>query len=322
MSSTLEVRELGADEMDLWDHFVASSPQGTIYSENLWLKLLGCPFRVLGCYKGGELVGGIAVCEDPARPRSTLHVPPFTPFQGILLRAPRAMRYTTRESMERKISFALIQSLHCLYDNLTLAHHYNYEDIRPFYWETYRQPQEYRAFVAYTYIVDLRDIDRAWSNLDDKTRCVVHKAEKCGSSVAESDDFAVFERLHQLTFERQGASHGIEGRLLPRVYDATRAAGRCQLFLAHNREGAPTSGVLAIWDANRAYYMFGASDPMYRSDGSASLTLWRVFQSMSKRFPEIDMVGCNSPKRGAFKAGFGGTLKHYFVVTLEKIPAR
>jgi hypothetical protein len=36
---------------------------------------------------------------------------------------------------------------------------------------------------------------------------------------------------------------------------------------------------------------------MKQEDGSASLTLWRVFQSMSQRFPEIDMVGCNSAWR-------------------------
>jgi len=34
---------------------------------------------------------------------------------------------------------------------------------------------------------------------------------------------------------------------------------------------------------------------------------------MSERFPEIDLVGCNSLKRAAFNAGFGRTLKHYFV---------
>jgi Acetyltransferase (GNAT) domain len=318
LSSTLRVEELRNEEMDRWDRFVASSPQGTVFSESIWLQMLGYPFRILACYKGQDLVGGMAVFEDSQRPRATMGLPPFTPFQGILFRDAVGMKPVTRESSEKKTSFALIQALHERYDRITVPLHYTYGDIRPFYWDTYGQSNEYSAVVRYTYVVDLRDPERAWTNMDDNTRFEVRKAEKHGSTVEESDDFAAFQGMHRRTFERQGADHEIEGRLLGRVYEALKSAGRCQLFLARNQEGFQTSGVLALWDRKRAYYMFGASEPEHRNDGSASLTLWKVFQCMGQRLPEMDMVGCNSPKRGAFKAGFGGRLAHYFVMSLDR----
>ena len=315
--SALEVRELEVTGLEAWDRFVTASPQGTLFSESLWLKLCGFPFRVFGCYKGEEMVGGAAVFESASR-QDTMGLPPLTPFQGVLFRDHSAMKPPGKESLEKKISAALIEALERQYRNLTLAHHYSYEDIRPYYFHTYGQKSEYTAVVRYTHLVDLRDIERTWSNIDDNTRYEIHKAEKRGSTVAESDDFSLFDGMHQRTFERQGVERDIPADLLGRMYKRLQQEKRCQLYLARNAQGAATSGVLAVWDSKRAYYLLGASEPEHRNDGSASLALWTVFRRMAERFPEIDLVGCNSPKRGAFKAGFGGVLKHYFVVSLQR----
>ena len=318
MAAALNKREFDAAELPQWDRFVAQSPQGTIFSESLWLQAMGRPFRIYGCWKGEEIVGGIAVVEDGSRPRSTAGIPPFTPFQGILLRDSAAMRDTTRESRDRDVSFALIRRLHQEYDNLTVPLHYTYRDVRPFYWETFGHPREYAATIRYTYVVDLREVQTTWSRFDDNTRFEVRKAEKRGSSVGVSDDIGAFEQMYRRTFERQGLDAENEVRLMRRLYDVLKPAGRVQIFLARNAEGAVTSGAVAVWDTKRAYYLLGASEPAHRNDGSASLTLWHMFQSVAARAPEIDLVGCNSPRRGAFKAGFGGQLQPYFVMTIAR----
>ena len=318
MAAGLQVRELPAQELATWDLLVRESPQGTIFSESLWLQAMRRPFRVFGCWKGEELAGGIAVVEDSSRPRSTSGIPPFTPFLGILVRDAAGMRDTTRESRDREVSFALIRHLHQEYDHLTVPLHYTYRDVRPFYWETFGQPREYVATIRYTYVVDLRDLEATWSRFDDNTRFEVRKAEKRGSSVGASDDICAFEQMYRRTFERQGIDAEDEARQMRCLYDALKPAGRAQIFLAHNAEGAVTSGAVAVWDAKRAYYLLGASEPAYRNDGSASLTLWRMFQSVAARLPEIDLVGCNSPRRGAFKAGFGGLLQPYFVMSIAR----
>src|SRR5438874_10994601 len=98
--SGLEVRELVANEHEAWDRFVAISPQGNIFCETLWLKLCGFPFRIFACYKGAEMVGGVAVFED-ALGKNTMGLPPLTPFQGILFRDHGGMKPPARESLEK-----------------------------------------------------------------------------------------------------------------------------------------------------------------------------------------------------------------------------
>ena len=56
----LTVRELQPAQLSIWDRFVEQSPQGTIFSESLWLEICGLPFRGFACYKGDVIVGGVA----------------------------------------------------------------------------------------------------------------------------------------------------------------------------------------------------------------------------------------------------------------------
>lgn len=313
----LEVRELETNHLDIWDQFVEKSPQGTIFSERLWLELCGYPFRVFACFKGDEIVGGTAVFEDDSR-CNTMGLVPITPFTGFLFRDNDLMRLPLREKLEKKISVALIGALDRCYRNIVLCHHYSFHDVRPFYFHTHKSESKYLVNVRYTSVVDLSDMNQAWSRTEDNTRGNIRKGEKRGNKVQKSDDFEVFDRMHRRTFERQGIERDAPTELIARMYAKLKEKNRCQLFLAANSSGAPTSGGLAIWDKRRAYHLMGGSEPEHRNDGSASLTLWTVFQHMSERFPEIDLVGCNSPQRGAFKAGFGGTLKHYFVTSLTR----
>lgn len=314
----LAVREFGQEQWPLWDRFVSASPQGNIFSETLWLRALDNPFRLFACYKGGEMVGGVAVLEDEAG-KNTRGLFPLTPFQGILFRDHAAMKAPTRDSLEMQIAGALLDELEARYQGLTLANHYTFHDLRPFFFRSFGTSNEYGVIVRYTHVVDLRDPRAAWSAMDESTQRQVRKAEKGNVCVQPAEDFERFEQMHRRTFERQGIAPDLPARLSDRVYRALRDENRCRLYLASDPNGVATSGILAIWDSKRAYYLMGASEPEYRNNGSASLAMWTIFQDLGK--PEIDLVGSNSPKRGAFKAGFGGRLRHYFVVSLKRVAA-
>lgn len=313
----LTVREFGADQRPVWDGFVSSSPQGTIFSETLWLQALDNPFRLFGCYKGNDLVGGVAVLEDEAG-RNTRGLFPLTPFQGVIFRDHSAMKHPTRDSLQMQITTALLDRLEAQYCGLTIANHYTFHDLRPFFFRTFGHGNSYEVTIRYTHVVDLSDIDASWAAMDDNTRWEIRKAQKVGIRLHHSDDFELFDRMQRRTFERQNLQRDIPADMLTRVFAALRSNGRCRLYLACNPMGVATSGVLTIWDNKRAYYLMGASETEFRNNGSASLTLWNAFQDLAPRLPEIDLVGCNSPRRGEFKAGFGGKLRHYFIASLRR----
>jgi hypothetical protein len=316
-TGSLVVRELGEHEGTEWDRFVAASPQGTIFSETIWLQAIGSPFRIFGCYKGVDLVGGTVVVEDE-KAEITRGIVPLTPYQGILFRDHSRTKRPTRHSLEMRITGALLDELEQRYRDILLINHYTFHDLRPFYFRTYGTENEYDVHVRYTHIVDLRDLQSTWAAMDDNTHWEIRKAEKGGITVCLSNDFECFTAIHQHTFERQGVDHDIPSEWLTRIYELLHREGRCQIYLAFNPEGKATSGLFVVWDNKRAYFLLGGSEPAFRNNGSASLALWTAFQSISKRVPEFDLEGCNSPRRGSFKAGFGGQLRHYFWVSLRR----
>src|SRR5439155_13277015 len=136
------------------------------------------------------------------------------------------------------------------------------------YFHTYGQKDEYRVEVRYTSVVDLKDVTQAWSRIDDNTRCEVHKGEKRGNVVEPSDDFELFDSIHQRTLERQGIKRNyITSEQLGRMYAKLKEKKRCQLFLARNSAGSPTSACFTIWDNKRAYHFLAGSNPDHRNDG-------------------------------------------------------
>ena len=90
-------------------------------------------------------------------------------------------------------------------------------------------------------------------------------------------------------------------------------SGYGRLLLGY-KDSVPISAVMFLFDNKRAYYLFGATDPQYRSStASTKLILEQVFySSFTRKLPEIDFVGCNSPERGYYKLSFGGDLTPYF----------
>lgn len=316
-NGSLAVCELPDTAWSEWDRFVVASPQGTLFSETLWLRLTGVPFRIFGCYKGEELVGGTAVLEGDGG-KQALGVFPLTPYQGILFRPYPGAKLGTQHSLEMRITGALLDTLEQRYRDVMVVNHYTFHDVRPFYFRTYGTASEYRATVRYTHVVDLTDLGTTWNAIDDNTHWEIRKAEKGGIMVFPSADFDRFDQIHQHTFDRQGVDRDLSSDWLHKIYEVLNREKRCELFLAFNSQSTATAGVLTVWDSKRAYFLLGGAEPQHRNNGSSSLALWTAFQSLATRLPEIDLEGCNSPRRGSFKAGFGGQLRHYFWLSLYR----
>jgi len=67
MKTDLTVRHLKPDEYSLWDAFVASSPDGSLYATSGYLdvfcRVTSAKFKILAALKNDEIFGGVAVYE-------------------------------------------------------------------------------------------------------------------------------------------------------------------------------------------------------------------------------------------------------------------
>jgi len=309
---------LKEEEYDKWDKFVEKSPQGTIFSSSKWLEIitsLGGEFKILTCYKGEELIGGVSFVERREKRFKYIFIPKFTPFGGILCQDTSSLNYKKQSIIQHDVASSIIPELLATYDKISIAHHISYDDIRPFSWNNFTQE------IRYTYVVDLSDIEGLWNNLEYDTKSEIRKAKKNNIKITLEDDISEFYLLYKATYERQKRVPSVSIDFMENLYTKLKALNKTQMYFARDGNNELVAIVFIIIDNKRAYYQFGATHPELRRSGGGSLALWTVFEDLHGKVKEIDLVGANTPSIARFKRGFGGELKHYFAVNKINSPS-
>ena len=296
-----EIRALDESEFTRWDEFVQQSPQGTLFHTTLWLEAAGVPFRLLGCFRGGELRGGCALSLVGHRAAGRPH-PSLTPYLGVLY--PRShTKYVTEISNNKEIGGAFAAFLKSQFDQVELSFSPEVLDMQPFIWHGFT------IELHYTYRLSLTNLQNVLDNMDAVRRRNLVSAEKQGVQIEPGVDFDEIVRFSEKSFERQSlvATHGQAAK---RFEAALRRAGRCLGFLARSREGEPLGAVWIAWDEKRAYYLLGGYDHFAKSSNAVASAMWRAIQftATDLKLPEFDFEGSMIPAVERFFRKFGGTL--------------
>ncbi len=174
-----QVKNPGRQE---WDQFVSVSPQGTIFSTTAWLDLIGQPYKILGVYKGDELIGGAANFDEPA---------PLTPFQGII--------------GGNEVTKALLDYLPNEFYNSP-----SFKDVRPFKWAG-----GWDVDIRYTYILNKPSLEK----LEKRPYRDIEKFNSMATYSRNNGGFEEFNQLYGQTFERKGLERTASPELLKRFFD-------------------------------------------------------------------------------------------------------
>jgi hypothetical protein len=311
-SREYEVRALDASEFARWDEFVQQSPQGTLFHTTLWLEAAGVPYRLLGCFRGGELHGGFALGLVGHRAAETPH-PSLTPYLGILYPRSHA-KYVTEISNNKEIGSVFAAFLRSEFDRVELPFAPEVADLQPFIW------QGFEVELHYTYRLPLTNLSSVLDNMDAARRRNLVSAEKQGVQVEVGADFAQIVRLKEISFERQGlVASDVPAAV--RFEAALRRAGRCQAFLARSKEGAPLGGVWIAWDEKRAYYLLGGYDHSAKSNNAVALAMWRAIQfaAVDLKVQEFDFEGSIIPPIERFFRKFGATLTPFHAIRYRHV---
>lgn len=306
---------------DEWDVFILASPQCCVFSLSGYLAGLGATHDRLFFQMDNQIVAAaLIVNPDDSEFRAPY---PFSLYQGIAL-APLPVRGYSAVSRRLKIISGLADELSRGYPHHSLCLHPSLTDLRGFQWCNYHTPEKgtYELSLYYTGIIRLdkfSSFEDFLSSIRTARRQDVKKAEKAGLRIGPSNDVDEFIRLYGLTFSRQGiASDDSHLNRVRRIMHSVLNTGLGQMLVARNSAGQAASAIVTANDPNCAYYLFGATDPSFRSYGANSALLLHVIQdaflSGKKSF---DMVGVNSPQRGDFKTSFNAEPIPFFVPTFN-----
>ena len=315
----LELVECREDAV--WDAFVQASPQGNVFCQSSFLAALGVnAHRYLVTENSNTRFGAIVLERDGA----ALPAPyPFTMYQGVMLAGDLATLPAHKAvPAGLELNDFLLAELAARWNTVSFCLHPTFPDLRSFLWLNYHEPDkgQFRVDLRYTGSIDLQSATSPSQQMRSVRRQEHRRATEAGLRCEPSEDLEALDRLHELTFQRQGIERpASEVQLLRDISAAALRHGFGKCFVARLPDGQVASASLFLHDTRTAYYLIGANDPAHRKSGSGVFLLAEIIEQYRQAgHQSVDFVGVNSPNRGDFKTSFGARPVPYFEVTWTK----
>jgi len=315
MRSPLTVHPLQESEFPAWGDLVAGSPDGSPYATAEYLDLLctsaGGRFRILGVFRGEELVGGVPLYHPDSRAGLVIGPRLLLYYLGPVLRRYET-KYPSQETARLIAALgAIAEAIEALKPaKATLKGRHTLTDVRPFI------ARGWSAWPSYTYLVPLDDLAGQRARIEQNLRRLIDRCAADGMLVTEDDDFHAFLRLHHLTMEH----HGTEAYLPPsgfrRWFELARGSGLAHLFHARLPDGTSVAAQLVLAGAHPVTHtVSAATDPAHRRLGAAAFLRWRVFETLAaRRYVANDLTDAALNPVTHFKSQLGGDLVANLVV--------
>lgn len=313
-------------DLEAWAKAVTASPQGTLFSEKFFLEATGARHQLHFVKQGQEVKAGVALvlADDPRR----CELDDLVIYGGIFFSLDPSRQMVKRRHDEFQITEFVVEQLGSLFDAVEFQLPPTFSDLRPFLWHRYHETSgnKYAVNLRYTSLVDIFTL-REFSGREEESPCFhrmetvrrysVREAKKKGGSVARVDNGDTLVGYYKELMESQNDPQS-SSKLsrIKSVIDALVREERGAVFHAMNADGTVVYAACYGWDSKRAYYLFGGGHPHLSEPWQGTLVHWEAFKDLAQTrgVGEIDLEGVNSPQRGWFKLGFGGSLEPYYHV--------
>jgi len=307
----LEIHSVTRATASAWDQFVNNHPCGTVYHSSAWLFAVGEAMqqdvRIVAVSRNGRILGGVTFCERRKWCVCIARKPWATAYGGVLVDP------TLDPDQQNHIRSMIDKDVLGRYVHVRLEHYPGAPDAP--------ESPAWNVSHKHTFRLDLKDATVLRTNFRGNVRRQINKAERCGVSVARSDDTGAFYELYRSTYNRQGITLPFGNSALKAIHHELRAVGRSRIYLAHDGE-EHTAGAMITWDDRLVHYTLAGSLQTKRNNGSMSLVLWTIFKDFEGCGKTFDFIGANSSVPGItrFKECFNPRLVAYPVHTRWRLP--
>jgi hypothetical protein len=310
------VRVVRETEYPEWNQLVVDGIGGSIYSTPEYLDIIcsatGASFRILGAYRGDELVGGVGLYETNSAVGRIVSNRLLLYYNGIVLReydtrypSERTSRHlVTMDALERRLASS--GYVHLLFHNRA-----DIADLRPFV------SNGWVARPSYTYVVDITDISETWNRIEQNQRRLIKRCESEGATITDDDDFDAFFALHYQTHERKGAPLYLPKDSFTRYFERLRQANLVRLFGVRLADGKMIAGQLVLLGKHPVCHTVCAgAEPDYLKIGSTPFLRWKAFEKLSAMgYEGNDLTDAALNPVTRFKSQLGGQLEMGFVLS-------
>ena len=268
------------NNLDDWDDFVSSSPQGTIFSYSYYLELSVDHYKLFWIKKGNQIKAGIVLILNEKGDQIILD--DLVIHSGLMFVEDNIQKKSKEKSEHFEITEFVINYLDKNYSRISVALSPKFEDMRPFLWHNYHLDDSYARYsldLRYTSRLDISELflqktdekNTLFCNMDSKRQTDVQRAIESGLKFSTSHNSDDLLELYKLTMINQGQSVSDE-KIYRMKFLIEGLELRHSLYLCsvENKKGLLTYMTAFTVDNNFSYYLFGAGNPnlMDRYDGT------------------------------------------------------
>ena len=317
--SKIKVKIADDEEIKKWDSLIGLSPQGSIFHQYNFLKIMekysNSKLHPLIGYKGSEPIGLFPIFKISKGPISTVFSPPpslFIPHLGPVL-----INY---ETLSQK-KFELLNNgfiegcLNWINRNIKpkfvyILTYYGYTDVRPFQWNNFNVNPNY------TYVLDLTLGEDGLRNSFDTTKrknisknlqenvCVKVKGleavDLISKDLQERYDMQKIKTHVDLAYFRDIYNVLQKNQILPYVAEV---------------ENEDMGGVIALKDKDILYAWQGCIKSTNTKLPINDTVLWEIIKdSIKLGLKKFDFVGANTSRICNYKSEFNPELVEYYEI--------
>ena len=302
-------------DVDVWDRFVASSPQGMIYSCHHYISTLEPDWQAV-IIRNKDMIHAVmpfTVKSKGGVPYSTQ--PVFTQYWGIMFRPVETNSAAKAFEQKRQWVRLILNTLPAikLFDyNFSPAFDYPL----PFSWNGFS------LNTRYSNQIDLsKPTEELWSNISEKTRSHIRKTEKDELSINIGKEIeeviTIFRKAKDEKIKNMTDSHYKALADIARHYIEK---GMCYTIIARDKSGEPVAGTLHFKYKGITIYALGTNNPEYKGTSALSLLIWTAIQHAKEDCTVFDFEGSMIEPIEHFFLSFGATPKPYLNIRKEQLP--
>lgn len=304
----MKFRYLESQEYPLWDEFVDSSPQGSIYAKSFYLDALGASFKIAVVEEGSTLLGGIILAKNELGLSTN---PLFVKYLGILYHS-SLNKDARRQSTRYKIDRIIISNI-SKYGVWSYTFHPNYTNWLSFYWTGYHQTTRYTYQIRFVQSADFRKLYR------EKVSHPLRQAEK-NRLVVDDVSTDEFIKVNTKTYQGKHARPPYSSARLKTFLISSEKAGYLYKKGVRGGDGNIHSVAAIVYDKKSANLILQGNDPQLSNQGGGTLLLDHLIEFASLNSSIFDFEGSMIERIELFYRGFGGDIVPYFKICKANLP--
>lgn len=303
----------------VWEKFVASSPQGTLYATPTIIKALGCKADYWFLMRNGHPALGVAVITENAAGQG---LPMHSYYIGVMYhRDAWNAKANRRTENELLLSETLMNELSKIYARIELSLHPSISDIRGFDWFNYHSPEKGRAQILPQYSAQsqLQPVELIRSEARSSRRREEKYAKNRENLTFGLDGSAdELTDLYRQTFVRQNVELPVIELEITHQFALTVLENNLgKVAVTRNEQGEAQTAGLLLFDYNNLVHLpvVGTMETKY---GGTMLYFGMMDYAAQKGCAIMDFNGANSPARGYFKHSIGAKAQLYFHLVWQR----